>query len=298
MIALGGAGCDSSHSDGGVIDVARIIGRPGRSLGQFGYPRAMDVDAARGFLYVIDKTARVQRYGLDGEPQMQWSMPEMENGKPTGVSVDDDGTVWVADTHYFRVIAYDPDGREQVRFGSYGRGDGQFIYCTDVAFGPEGRLYVAEYGGNDRVQVFDRTGQYLFQFGGVGPEAGHFNRPQSLAFNTDRTELYIADACNHRIVVTDADGRFLRTFGSAGSAPGCFAYPYSVEMLPDGTIMVAEFGNNRVQRLDSNGKSLGVYGEVGRAPGKLQYPWATASSENELFVLDSGNNRVQVMELP
>jgi DNA-binding beta-propeller fold protein YncE len=296
VISVGAIGCERSDPTGEEpFHVERVMGRPGRSLGQFGYPRAIDVDQANGFVYVIDKSARVQRYGIDGTPHLEWQMPAMENGKPTGISVDERGMVWVADTHYFRIMAYDAEGHEQLRFGSFGRGDGQFIYNTDVAFGPDGRLYVAEYGGNDRIQVFDASGQYLFQFGSFGPDAGQFNRPQSLTFNRDRTELFIADACNHRIVVTDPLGKWLRYFGTPGAAPGEFSYPYSVEMLPDGSIMVAEFGNNRIQRLDAEGNSLAVYGRLGRAEGELQYPWATAATDDELFVLDSGNNRVQVM---
>jgi tripartite motif-containing protein 71 len=69
-------------------------------------------------------------------------------------------------------------------------------------------------------------------------------------------------------------------------------------VLGDGTIMVSEFGNNRVQQFDAYGRSLGVWGRVGRREGEVQYPWGVAGLENEIFVLDSGNNRVQVMREP
>lgn len=274
------------------------FGVAGTGLGQFAYPRAIDIDPQRKFIYVVDKQARVQRLGFDGEPQVQWKMPEKENGKPTGVSIAPDGRVFVADTHYFRVIAYDPEGNELMRFGEMGRGPGQFIYTTDVAFGPEGRLYVAEYGGNDRVQVFDERGNYLFEFGSFGPEPGQLNRPQSLAFNADKTELFIADACNHRIAVHAPNGTFLRSFGAAGRNAGELTYPYGLMMLPDGSLLVTEFGNNRLQRFDKNGKSLGIFGGIGRGTGQLQYPWSLAGTGDRIFVLDSGNNRVQVIRQP
>jgi hypothetical protein len=66
-------------------------------------------------------------------------------------------------------------------------------------------------------------------------------------------------------------------------------------MLSDGTLIVAEFGNNRIQHFDADGRSLGVYGGVGRGDGELQYPWAVAAGDDRIFVLDSGNNRVQVI---
>jgi hypothetical protein len=68
-------------------------------------------------------------------------------------------------------------------------------------------------------------------------------------------------------------------------------------MLPDDTLLIAEFGNNRVQRFDTAGRSLGVYGRIGRGEGELQYPWGVAASNDRIFVLDSGNNRVQVIEM-
>ena len=274
------------------------FGVAGQSLGQFGYPRGIAADAQRQRLFIVDKSARVQRFGFDGIPQMEWRMPEKENGKPTGLSIAPDGRVFIADTHYFRVIAYDQDGNEQMRFGEYGMDPGQFLYLTDIAFGPEGRLYVSEYGGNDRIQVFSADGRFLFSFGSFGPDPGQFNRPQAIVFNADLTELYVADACNHRIDVFSPDGKFIRSFGSAGEAPGQMTYPYGIELLPDGTLLVAEFGNNRVQRFAASGKSLGVFGRVGRKPGELKCPWAVAAAGDNVFVLDSGNNRVQMIRTP
>ncbi|MEM7228622.1 MAG: SMP-30/gluconolactonase/LRE family protein [Planctomycetota bacterium] len=275
-----------------------IWGLTGAGEGQFMYPRGIAVDAERDRLFVVDKAARVQRFSLDGDYEAEWQMPDFELGKPTGLNVGPDGRVYVADTHYFRVMVYDPDGREHLRFGSYGEADGKFIYPTDVAFGPNGRIYVAEYGGNDRVQVFERDGTFAFAFGEPGRGMGQLNRPQSMVFNADRTELFIADSCNHRIVVTTPTGEIIRTFGSAGREPGMLSYPYDLTILADGSLLIVEFGNNRVQHMDPKGECLGVFGRVGRGDGELQYPWGIDATDRRVFVLDSGNNRVQVMRTP
>jgi DNA-binding beta-propeller fold protein YncE len=287
---------DPSESD--PLRTRDVFGSTGTALGQFAYPRCIDVDRERELLYIIDKTARVQRFNLEGEAQHQWRLPKKENGKPTGVSVAPDGRVFVADTHYYRIIAYDADGNELMRFGEYGEGPGQFIYPTDIAFGPAGRLYVAEYGGNDRIQVFSSDGDLLFSFGTFGEGPDEFNRPQSILFNRAMTELYVADACNHRIMVFDPDGRVLRRFGEPGTGPGQLHYPYGLTLLDDGTLMVAEFGNNRLQRFSADGRSLGLFGILGAGDGELRYPWAVAATDRNVFVLDSGNNRVQVIRTP
>jgi DNA-binding beta-propeller fold protein YncE/ABC-type Fe3+ transport system permease subunit len=291
-----GAGCRQMDPDDvPPLKVRTIFGGPGRSLGQFQYPRGVAVDAERKLVYVVDKTARVQRFDFDGKPRRQWRMPAWDNGKPTGLGVSPEGHVVVADTHYHRVIVYDADGNELLRFGRYGQGPGEFIYPTDVAFGPEGHFYVSEYGGNERVGVFTAAGEFLFSFGGPGAEVGRYNRPQALAFSADFTELYIADACNHRIVVTDPQGTPLRVLGGPGRGPGRLAYPYDVMVLRDGSLLVCEFGNNRLQRLSPEGECLGLYGRLGTDEGELQYPWGVDGTEDAIFVVDSGNNRVQVV---
>ncbi|MCZ6544044.1 MAG: hypothetical protein O6768_10290 [Planctomycetota bacterium] len=127
---------------------------------------------------------------------------------------------------------------------------------------------------------------------------GQFNRPQGLAFNADQSELYIADACNHRIVVVDPQGQPLRVIGEAGRGPGQLAYPYDVTVLPDGALLVCEFGNNRIQWLAPDGRCRGLFGGAGTGKGELQYPWGVDRAGERIFVLDSGNNRVQVMKKP
>ena len=122
-------------------------------------------------------------------------------------------------------------------------------------------------------------------------------RPQALAFSPDGRELYIADACNHRIVVVDPEGRPIRTFGGAGALPGELLYPYGLSVLADGTLLVAEFGNHRVQRFTPDGRSLGRFGRRGAGSGELRYPWDVTVVDDTVFVLDSGNNRVQTIRI-
>lgn len=270
----------------------------GRGQGELVYPRAIDYSAAEDVFVVVDRTARVQRYDHDGKFLSGWRMPEWERGKPVGITVGPDGNYWIADTHYHRVYVYTPSGEVVRHFGSHGSGPGEFELPTDVAFDSEGRVYVSEYGGNDRVQVFDQQGNYLSTFGHFGNEADQLSRPQSILFVKNAAgveELYITDSCNHRISVWSKEGKHLRNIGQSGSPLGQFRFPYGLSMDREGNLIITEYGNTRVQRLKPDGTPIDSWGHPGRLDGELAYPWDTAvDKDGRCVVIDAGNNRMQV----
>ncbi len=200
----------------------------GAGPGQTVYPRAISYSPTDDTFFVIDRLARVQHLDRDGQYLGEWQMPEHVTGKPVGVSVGPDGNVYVPDTHYQRVVVYDPHTKAEIRrWGSFGKGPGQFIYPTDIAFDSKGNVFVSEYGDNDRVQVFTPEGKFLYAFGSFGPGDGQLARPQSILIDKTDT-LYVTDACNHRVGVFKTDGTFVRNLGTTGSELGQFRYPYGL----------------------------------------------------------------------
>jgi DNA-binding beta-propeller fold protein YncE len=282
-------GCDHSKPQAIWCDT-------GTGPAQVVYPRAIAYKKQDDTFFVIDRMARVQHLSRRGECLAEWRMPQWQNGKPVGVSVGPDGNVYVPDTHYQRVMVYSPTGDLLRKWGEPGRGVGQFIYPTDIAFDSKGNVFVSEYGDNDRVQVFSPAGEFLYKFGSFGKDDGQFMRPQSMVIDGD--DVYITDSCNHRLEVFKTDGTFLRTMGHVGSGPGEFRYPYGLDEDNEGHLVVCEFGNNRVQLIDKHsGKGLGMWGTGGHEPGQLAYPWGVAVDKKDRVVaVDAGNNRLQVFE--
>ena len=291
-------GCKERAPSG--ADVLYTIGRTGSGDGEFTYPRGLDL-APDGTLWVVDKTARVQHMDASGKLLGGFRMPESETGKPIGLTVGPDGNVYVADTHYHRVLVMSPEGKVLRQIGSLGQGDGQFIFPTDVAFVPVGgqmRMLVSEYGGNDRISVFDLEGRFLRSVGSFGNEVGQLCRPACMAVDASRKRIYVADACNHRVVVYDFDLKLVSTFGEPGTQKGQMRYPYGLAVMPDGSVVVSEFGNNRLQIFSPDAKSISVIGAPGREPGQLVYPWGLAvDARQRAFIADGGNNRIQVWQL-
>jgi DNA-binding beta-propeller fold protein YncE len=294
LLAVIGCGDARKTNEPKVIEA---FGKSGAGPGEFLYPRAIALDGDSAVL-VVDKTGRIQRFSPEGQNLSTIQMPLTEAGKPTGISLHKDGRLFVADTHYSRVVIFSREGQRIGEFGKYGQEGGCFIYPTDVAFAPDGRIFVSEYGGNDRISVFTAEGGYLFSFGSPGTAEGQLSRPAALCVDEARGCLYVADACNHRIGVYDLDGHLQRYIGSAGLGPGELRYPYGLSLLDDGTIVVCEYGNNRLQLFSPEGRSLAIYGQAGRQLGQLAYPWAVAvDAHRRAFVVDAGNNRIQVWQL-
>jgi len=311
-----------------------LIGGPGDAPGHFIKPRAIDSDGTH--LVVIDRSGRIQVLeGEEGRCVATWRLPATHLGYPTGVTVApsprNDGTeaVWVADTHYNQVLVYampplPTDGSMSTQqpdvlltIGKYGSGPGEFTYPSDVLVlcQPDGktikRVYVSEFGGNDRVSIFEPDGagmKFVAQFGHAGEasEPEGFQRPQSLALRPARggrgDELVLTDSINHRVGRFTLDGRliaWLNGGGVPGRAPGQFWHPRGLLLLDDDTALVVEFGNNRLQRVNlDTGECLGLYGAPGIGEGELAEPWAVAAIGRRGFVVDARNHRLVEMKLP
>lgn len=173
-------------------------GRPrsGTAPGQFMMHRGVTTDNDDN-LYIADSwNHRVQKFDPTG--RFCFLFGSYGNGPgqfggagPNGVAVDEDGFIYVTDTHTFlggnnRVQKFDHLGRFVLSFGSYGTGPGQFA---------------------GKVPSRGRFG-YEIQFGSNSPEG-----PYGIAVGNHSHHIYVADTDNSRIQIFDRNGQFLRSVG-------------------------------------------------------------------------------------
>jgi DNA-binding beta-propeller fold protein YncE len=274
----------------------RVWGRKGVLNGDFARPRAAALDPKTGHLFIVDFTARIQCYDLEGEYLgVTWTTPDFRNGRPSGLGIDREGNLLVADSHYHCVRVYDHQGQElKVLGGQSGDQPGFFGYVSDCVQDADGFYYISEFGQNDRITKLDPEGKFVAVFGSPGQGRLQFSRVRALALGPDGL-LYCADACNHRIQVLTRGGEFVREFGTAGSGNGELSYPYDLAFNARGELYVVERGNHRVQKFDpTSGQSLGTWGGQGRGPGQFADPWAlVVDSSGRIHVIDTENHRVQ-----
>jgi DNA-binding beta-propeller fold protein YncE len=232
---------------------------------------------------------------------MKIGQPGVDDGEfssPTGIALDKDGNIYVADTDNHSIQKFDKDGKFLARWGGEPSSqEGLFYYPRGLATGPDGEVYVAD-SGNNRVQKFDSEGNCMhawgkFGFAWRGADIGQFDVPWGCA--TDHQgNLYISDTSNARIQKFQSDGTPLMKWGRDGSYDGAFFFPRGIAVDFVGNIFVADEGNHRIQKFDSRGSFLTKWGKEGNGPGQFKSPWGVAcDAVGNVYVVDSGNHRIQ-----
>lgn len=157
------------------------FGSQGSAPGEFNMPWGVAADAG-GNVYVSDwRNDRIQKFTAGGQLMKvigKSGSGEGEFNRPAGVTVDQDGDLYVADWANHRVQLFDTGGRFVEKFigdATLSRqareymvsnvmamrlremtpieSQKRFRWPTSVRTGPDGRMYVADYGSH-RVQVY------------------------------------------------------------------------------------------------------------------------------------------------
>jgi sugar lactone lactonase YvrE len=185
-------------------------------------------------LVELTPAGRVQR--VWGEGLFEW---------PHGFRLDADGFLWVTDGRAGdgrgqQVFKIAPDGRIVLRLGQAGvsgEGPDTFNGPADVAFGPNGEIFVADGHRNNRIVKFSKDGTFLKTWGHAGDGPGEFNVPHAIATDS-RGRLFVADRGNSRVQIFDQDGVFLEAWTQ-------FGRPSGILITADDTLYVADVQDKR-----------------------------------------------------
>ena len=121
------------------------------------------------------------------------------------IACDPGGSIWVVDRDAHEIVAFDPDGTERMALGRRHRPLEPFNHPSDVAFGGDGTIWVADGYGAGRVHAFAPDGAALRGWGEVGTEPGAFLTAHGIWAGRDG-RILVADRENDRVQVFDPDG--------------------------------------------------------------------------------------------
>tara|TARA_B100001123_G_C15206957_1_gene985664 strand:- start:39 stop:1055 length:1017 start_codon:yes stop_codon:yes gene_type:complete len=191
------------------------------------------------------------------------------------------------------------------QFGSYGKGDGQFIWPTSVAIDKKGLVYIADEWLN-RISIYDGGGDlqgkdigesnFLRKWGISGHKQGQLAGPAGIAFDTN-DNIYITENLNNRVSKFTKDGEFLNSWGMPGSGQGQFDGPWGISIDMHGNVYVADWKNDRIQKFTADGEFMTFIGNPGNSHGCLHLPSDVAvDAEGDIYVADWWNNKVEIFD--
>ena len=186
-------------------------------------------------------------------------------------------------------------GDEEVlgQFGSFGEGEGEFVWPVGIAVDSRYNVYVTDEWLN-RISVFDQEGNFQYFWGTAGDGDGQLNRPSGIAVDRD-DNFYIVDTLKHRVQTFTKDGGFLAKWGGPGDGPGEFDSPWGITVDGQGYVYVADHKNHRVQKLSPDGEFVAEFGSYGTGRGQLSHPTDVAvDPDGDVYICDWANNRVQL----
>ncbi len=192
-----------------VLGTVFITNEDGDFLGKIGSthiirPTGLAIDKERNRLFITDTVGGkiyvvslkdgklIKRIGKVGTGKGEFN-------RPTFITLDKNGNLYVVDSMNARVQIFDRDGRFLRMFGERGTTIGSFANPRGIAVDSDGNIYITD-TLLSAVQIFDQKGKLLLVVGYYGTKKGEFAYPADISISSD-DYIFVSDSYNMRIQV-------------------------------------------------------------------------------------------------
>ncbi len=215
-----------------------------------------------GLIYLLQRSDKVDPViVVDRSGKIVRSWGKGMYTTPHAIRIDPRGNVWTTDAASSMVFKFSPEGKKlmEIEIGGQPTPCGAFCSTTDIAFAPNGNLFIADGYRNARILEYTPGGKKLREWGSAGSGPGQFVLPHSIQIDENGV-IYVADRENGRIQRFDLQGRFLgewtkygKTFGLklAGSAIWLSSIPRGPNGAPGWLIKLDRRTGNILGYVDS-----------------------------------------------
>ncbi|MFQ5675503.1 MAG: NHL repeat-containing protein [bacterium] len=258
-------------------------------------PQAIAIDLD-GTVFVSDTgNNRIIKFDQDGHyiytiGGFGWEVEQFD--QPLDVSAKTGLEIFVADYNNERIERYD----KKLNYISSLHPDEtlsntlQFGFPSGVDISSQGELFICD-TENNRVLKLNTLGEPVLSFGDFNWGEGQLEHPVKVEVTADNV-VYVSDREANQIVVFDYYGNYIARYGDAE-----LSNPNGLALWKDILLVVADSGHNRLAVFDKDREFVYSWGSKGSKFGAFDNPVDVATFKNRIYVLDSGNNRVQVFEL-
>ena len=120
------------------------------------------------------------------------------------------------------------------------------------------------------------------------------SRPYGIAFNS-RGEMVVAERGSDRVSVFNDSGQRIRSFGSVGSGPAEMIGPAGIAIDDKDNMYVSS--QHKLQKFTSSGELIKYVSQKGRKEREFNDPHGVKLYNNQVYVCDCYNHRIQVFDL-
>ncbi|KAK3577083.1 hypothetical protein CHS0354_037112 [Potamilus streckersoni] len=208
----------------------------------------------------------------------EFGVMEGQFTEPSGVAVNAQNDIIVADTNNHRIQIFDKEGRFKFQFGECGKRDGQLLYPNRVAVvKTSGDIIVTERSPTHQIQVYNQYGQFVRKFG-----ANILQHPRGVAID-NKGRIIIVECKVMRVIVFDQFGNVLHKFGCSKH----LEFPNGVVVNDKEEIFISDNRAHCVKVFNYQGAFLRQIG----GEGITNYPIGVGiNSTGEILVADNHNN--------
>jgi len=211
----------------------------------------------------------------------QWGNPHVPRVNP----YDPEKHVWFIDRESHQLYELTRDGRSIVKtLGEHGvsaADEKHFGRPAEIAWLPDGTMFVADGYQNRRVVKLDRDGRFLSAWGTEGKSPGQFGGVvHCVAVNPRRHLVYVADAGNHRVQVFDENGRYVDEWPMPS--------PSHIMVTDDQSVWVLDLVAQRMAKYSPEGRLLTYWGTAGDFPGGFNGPHDFSVDPDGNLYIDMG----------
>jgi len=164
-----------------------------------------------------------------------------------------------------------------------------------IAVDSRGRAIVTDPGANG-IHIFDFENHKYKFIERRDKDRDSMQSPQCVALDA-QDNIYVTDSESGKIFVFDPSGKFRRTIGSLKGGEGYFKRPTGIAVDSAAQrIYITDTLRDKIFVLDMQGSVLQTIGRKGNGDVEFNLPTELLVRENNLFVVDAMNFRVQFLD--
>ena len=243
---------------------------------EIGYPSAVTMDDA-GDIYILqrgDKADPVLVVNREGKIIRSWGKGMYKI--PHSIRIDPQGNIWTVDSGSSMILKFTPKGEKlmEISVGEQPVGRGATNGTSDIAFGPNGRIFISDGYGNARILEYTQKGERVNQWGSHGNGPGQFQQPHGIAID-DQGVIYVADRNNARLQRFDLSGKYLGEWDDLGKV--------TAVAFRDGALWIGTQFRNEPNEAD------GWHMKIDRKTGKILGYTVSGRSHHVLNIAKNGD---------